>query len=405
MRILHILDHSLPLQSGYVFRTLSILEHQRKLGWRTFHLTTPRHAKPFVQTETVDGWDFIRTPPVSGLAAGLPVFREFAEMAATTRRLDEVIRDIKPDILHAHSPVLNAIPAIRAGKRHGIPVNYEIRALWEDAGVSHGSHREWGPRYRAIRALETHAIRRADSITTICRGLKDEIESRGIAADKITIIPNAVDVNAFATDLEPDAALAEKLGLSGNTVIGFVGSFYHYEGLHLLLRAMPDIIKGSPDIRLLLVGGGDEAERLDRQAEALGIADAVIFTGRVHHSEVQRYYGLIDVLVYPRLKIRLTDLVTPLKPLEAMAQNKIVIASDIGGHNELITDGVTGDLFRADDPKALADTVLRVTAQRGNWPERRENGRRFVEAERSWDTVVNRYENVYRRLAANSHPH
>lgn len=405
MRILHVLDHSLPLQSGYVFRTLSILEHQRKLGWQTFHLTTPRHAGPFVPMETVDGWDFRRTPPVSGVAGRIPVLREFAEMGATTRRLDEVIRDVKPDILHAHSPVLNAIPAIRAGRRHGIPVNYEIRALWEDAGVSHGSHKEWGLRYRAIRALETHAIRRADSITTICGGLKDEIESRGIPADKITIIPNAVDVNSFAADLEPDATLTKELGLSGKTVIGFVGSFYHYEGLHLLLQSMPDILAANPEIRLLLVGGGDEADKLKRQAGELGIADAVIFTGRVHHSEVRRYYGLIDVLVYPRLKIRLTDLVTPLKPLEAMAQNKIVIASDIGGHNELIADGVTGDLFRADDPKALVDTVLRVTSHRENWPERRENGRRFVETERSWETVVNRYKDVYGRLTAISQPH
>lgn len=405
MRILHILDHSLPLQSGYVFRTLSILEHQRKLGWQTFHLTTPRHKQKFLPVETVDGWEFYRTPPVSSIAGRLPVFREFAEMEATTRRLDEVIRDIKPDILHAHSPVLNAIPAIRAGKRHGIPVNYEIRALWEDAGVSHGSHSEWGLRYRAIRALETHAIRRADSITTICQGLKDEIGSRGIAGDKVTIIPNAVDVDSFSTDMEPDVGLTAELGMSGKTVIGFVGSFYHYEGLHLLLQAMPDIIAADPNIRLLMVGGGDEADRLNHQAVELGIADAVIFTGRVHHSEVQRYYSLIDVLVYPRLKIRLTDLVTPLKPLEAMAQNKIVIASDIGGHNELITDGVTGDLFRADDAKALAATVMRVTAHRENWAERRENGRRFVETERSWETVVNRYKDVYGRLIANSQPH
>lgn len=400
MRILHILDHSLPLQSGYVFRTLSILEHQRKLGWETFHLTTPRHTAPYQPTETIDGWDFHRTPPVSGPVAKLPVFREWAEMAATTRRLDDVIRDIKPDVLHAHSPVLNAIPTIRAGRRHGIPVNYEIRALWEDAGVSHGSHREWGLRYRAIRALETHAIVRADSITTICQGLKDEIESRGIPADKITIIPNAVDIASFSADMDIDADLTEKLGLAGKTVIGFVGSFYHYEGLHLLLQAMPDILKGNSDIRLLMVGGGDEADNLARQAEDLGIAESVVFTGRVHHSEVQRYYSLIDMLVYPRLKIRLTDLVTPLKPLEAMAQNKIVIASDIGGHNELITDGVTGDLFRADDPKALAETVLRVTDNRDNWDSRRENGRQFVETERSWESVVDRYKGVYGRLSA-----
>ncbi len=402
MRILHILDHSLPFQTGYVYRTLSILEHQRKLGWETFHVTTPRHTEPFTATETVDGWKFYRTPSVSGLMARLPVLREFTEMMATSRRLDEVIKDVKPDILHAHSPVLTAIPTIWAGKRHGIPVNYEIRSIWEDAGVSRGNHLEWGPRYRAIRALETYAIRRADGVTVICQGLKREIESRGIAAEKIAIVPNAVDIAAFPADPVPDVSLSEQLGLSGKLVLGYLGSFHPYEGLNILVQAMPEIIKGNPDIRLLMVGGGVEADNLQSQALELGLKDFVIFTGRVLHSEVQRYYSLIDVLVYPRLKIRLTDLVTPLKPLEALAQNKIVIASDIGGHNELITDGVTGDLFRAGDPKALAETALRVTANRENWDSRRENGRRYVETERSWESVVNRYKDVYDRLTAKS---
>lgn len=402
MRILHIVDHSLPFQTGYVYRTLSILEHQRNLGWQTFHLTTPRHSESFSAEETIDGWKFFRTPPVSGLMARLPVFREFAEMMATSRRLDQVIQDVKPDILHAHSPALTAIPTIWAGNRHGIPVNYEIRSIWEDAGVSRGHHLEWGPRYRAIRALETYAIRRAAGVTVICQGLKSEIESRGIAVEKIFVVPNAVDIAAFPVDPMPDAPLSEQLGLSGKLVLGYLGSFHPYEGLEILVQAMPEIIKGNPDIRLLMVGGGDEMDHLKSQVSELDIEEFVIFTGRVHHSEVQRYYSLIDVLVYPRLKIRLTDLVTPLKPLEALAQRKIVIASDIGGHTELITDGVTGDLFRAGDPKALAETALRVTANRDNWNSRRENGRRFVETERSWESVVKQYKDVYGRLVASN---
>ena len=146
---------------------------------------------------------------------------------------------MRPQILHAHSPVLNALPAIRAGRRHGIPVVYEVRGLWEDGAASHGTHGEAGLRYRATRLIETRALRRADAVTTICEGLRREIAARGIASEKITVIPNAVDRKAFHGPGRPDPALAARLGLGGKRVLGFFGSFYSYEGLHLLLRALP----------------------------------------------------------------------------------------------------------------------------------------------------------------------
>lgn len=188
MRILHILDHSIPLHSGYTFRTLSILEQQRALGWETHHLTSPKHSRPFVPREDVEGWIFHRTPPVTGAASGLPVLRELALIRNTEARLEEVVKEVKPDILHAHSPVLNAIPALRVGRRAGIPVVYEVRAFWEDAAVTLGTGSEDGPRYKLTRWLETRALRQADAITTICEGLRSDIAARGIPADKITVI-------------------------------------------------------------------------------------------------------------------------------------------------------------------------------------------------------------------------
>lgn len=398
MRILHILDHSIPLHSGYTFRTLSILEQQRALGWETFHLTSPKHARPFVPREEVDGWTFYRTPPVAGAAARLPVLRELALIQKTQRRLEEVIRDVNPHILHAHSPVLNAIPALRLSIRTGLPVVYEVRAFWEDAAVTHGSGSEGGPRYRLTRWLETMALRRADAITTICEGLRGDIAARGIPADKITVIPNAVNVDEFSGGAPPDPVLAASLGLTGKSVLGFLGSFYGYEGLHLALQAMPRMLARNPDIRLLLVGGGPEEERLRALAEQLSIRDKVVFTGRVPHSDVQKYYDLVDVLIYPRVPVRLTELVTPLKPLEAMALNKVMVASNVGGHRELIRDGETGNLFAAGDVDDLAKTALRVLENRDAWPDQIAAGRRFVEQERSWRNSVARYVPVYERL-------
>jgi len=338
LRVLHILDHSLPLQSGYTFRTCAILREQRRLGWETFQLTGPKQAGTTALEEEVEGLLFYRTPWRPRGIAAWPGLREVALMRAIQRRLEELVTLIRPNLLHAHSPVLNAMPALLVGRRHRIPVVYEVRAFWEDAAVNHGTNTEGGVRYRATRAIETFALKRADHITTICDGLKQEMVGRGIAADKITVIPNAVDVVAFEFGGEPDQALKTRLGLQGSTVVGFIGSFYAYEGLDLLIGALRAVLAVRPDVRLLLVGGGPEEDALKGLARRLGLADRVVFAGRVPHRDVQRYYSVVDVFAYPRRSMRLTELVTPLKPLEAMAQGQLLVASDVGGHRELIRD-------------------------------------------------------------------
>jgi PEP-CTERM/exosortase A-associated glycosyltransferase len=315
------------------------------------------------------------------------------------RRLEEVARFVRPDVLHAHSPVLNAMPALWVGRRLGIPVVYEVRAFWEDAAVDHGTGREWGPRYRFTRALETLALRFAGQVTTICEGLKRDIVARGIPEDRVTVIPNAVDVAAFEYGRQPDLALKSALGLEGKLVIGFIGSFYAYEGLDLLLDALPRMLGEMPEIRVLLVGGGPHEAALKARAAALGISDRAVFAGRVPHQDVQRYYSIVDVFCYPRRPMRLTDLVTPLKPLEAMAQGRLLVASDVGGHKELIRDGENGILFRAGDAASLADAILRLLRQREHWPRLREQGRRFVEHERNWQGSAARYREVFGRLS------
>jgi PEP-CTERM/exosortase A-associated glycosyltransferase len=287
------------------------------------------------------------------------------------------------------------------GRRHGLPVVYECRAFWEDAAVDHGTAREGGLRYQLTKAHETRVFRAADAVTCICEGLRADIVRRGIDPDKVTVIPNAVDTGAFSTERCRDPALAAQLGLEGRPVVGFIGSFYGYEGLTLALEALVQLRSRLPELRLLLVGGGPQEAALRERAAQLGLGDVVVFAGRVPHAEVVRYYDLVDVFVYPRLSMRLTDLVTPLKPLEAMAQGRLVVASDVGGHRELIRDGETGLLFRAGDAGALADAVVALFADRARWPALRAAGRRFVEQERNWQASVARYEPVYRRLLAN----
>jgi PEP-CTERM/exosortase A-associated glycosyltransferase len=280
---------------------------------------------------------------------------------------------------------------LRVGKELGVPVVYEVRAFWEDAAVDHGTTTEGSLRYRLSRRMETHALKRAAHVFTICEGLRADIVGRGIPADRVTVIPNAVDIEKFEPGGAPDEALRGKLGLTGCTVIGFIGSFYAYEGLDLLLAAIPQLLQQRPDVRVLLVGGGPQEAALKAQAVALGAGKQVVFTGRVPHAEVGRYYDLVDVLCYPRHSMRLTELVTPLKPLEAMAQGRLLVASDVGGHRELIRDGDTGVLFRAGSAESLTQALLGLLAQRERWPKLRAAGRRFVETERNWARSVANY--------------
>ncbi|WP_287366797.1 TIGR04063 family PEP-CTERM/XrtA system glycosyltransferase, partial [Thauera sp.] len=347
--------------------------------------------------EDVDGLRFYRSPVPEAGPAGI---NELRLMRATETRLEQLARELKPDVLHAHSPVLNAIPAIRVGKRLGIPVVYEIRAFWEDAAVDHGTTAEGSLRYRATRAMETWALKRVDHAFTICEGLRADIVARGIPSAKVSVIPNAVDIEGFQLSGDADPVLRHQLGLAGTTTVGFVGSFYAYEGLDLLLDAFPALLQKRPDLRLLLVGGGPQEANLKAQAQQLGVVDKIVFTGRVPHSEVSRYYDQIDLLAYPRYSMRLTELVTPLKPLEAMAQGRLFVASDVGGHKELIRDGETGRLFRAGDPDALAAAIGDMLDHRERWPEMRAAGREFVEKVRNWKNSVANYVPVYDRLAA-----
>jgi PEP-CTERM/exosortase A-associated glycosyltransferase len=402
VRILHVLDHSVPIYSGYSFRTLAILREQRALGWETVQVTSPKHTAVSLPVEVVNGLEFHRTLGTPRRLA-LPVFNEIDIIRRLARRLVEVARQTRPDIIHAHSPSLNAVAALIAGRRTRLPLVYEVRALWEDGAVSHGTAREGGCRYRATRALETYGLKRSDAVTTICEGLRREIVERGVDADRVTVIPNAVDVQRFKVAARRGGDLARTLHLDGIPALGFIGSFYGYEGLRVLLHAVP-LILARRDVRVVLVGGGAEEQSLKRLASDLGIAAQVIFTGWAAHDTINDYYDVLDILVYPRERNRLTELVTPLKPLEAMAVGRLVIASDVGGHRELIRHGSTGLLFRAGDHGSLASTVLEALEQPDRVHAICASARRFVESERTWAVSVARYAPVYRGLLERRRP-
>jgi glycogen synthase len=399
-RILHVLDHSLPLHSGYTFRTRAILKAQQAAGFEVRGITGLRHSAEGGNPEEIDGLTFYRT---AGVAEGLPGIREWREIGRLASAIERVCAEWRPDILHAHSPALCGAAALRVARKLGLPLVYEIRAFWEDAAVGNGTGSAGSPRYLLTRTLENHVVAGADAVVTICQGLRDDLVMRGNDSARIAIAPNGVDLSMFGDPLPRDPAFAAELGLGEGPVIGFIGSFYDYEGIDDLIAAMPLLCHDHSDARLLLVGGGPREDALRRQAQASRAAASIHFAGRVPHSEVERYYALCDIMAYPRKKSRLTDLVTPLKPLEAMAQGKLVAASDVGGHRELIADGITGTLFAPDDPAACADALAGLLEARSAWEDRRATARIYVETRHDWAVNVQRYQDVYQKLLPPEH--
>jgi PEP-CTERM/exosortase A-associated glycosyltransferase len=395
MKVLHILDHYKPHFSGYVFRTNYILKYQREFGIQPIIVTSPKHGSVKKPLEEIDNTRVYRTPLND--FGKMPFIKEILLMKTLEKRIKEVLEIEYPDIIHAHSPSLNGIPALRAGRRYGIPVVYEVRALWEDAAVDHGFFAEGSFKYKMSRFVESRILKRVDSLFTICEGLKREIVSRGIPVNKVTIIPNSVDTEFFSPQ-DYDEDIAYRYGLRDKIVYGFIGSFYGYEGIDLLIESFFDVLKSRDDVMLLLVGDGPEKEKLHKKVEEMGLLKHVIFTGKVPHEDIKRYYSVIDILVYPRKRTRLTELVTPLKPLEAMAMGKIVVGSDVGGIKELITDHGNGFLFKANYVDELTEILLELASNKKNLSQISKKAIETVRNRYNWKSSIKRYLSVYERL-------
>lgn len=395
MRVIHVLDHSVPWRTSYAARTLAMLAELRALGWETYQITGPKQGAGTAREEDVDGWTFHRCPPPGGILEGVPVLGEIELMGEITYRIEQVARRVHPHIVHAHSPVLNALPALRVARRVNIPMVYEVRSLWEDAAVAQGRQRERGLRYHITRAMESWTLRRADAVVTICEGLRGDLLARGIPAEKLHLIAHAAEVSA---SVGPDEGLKRELGLEDAFVLCFIGPLYEHEGGDILVRALPLLRQGDKRVRVLVMGVGPQQGFLRQLAQELGVSEELVFAGEVAERDLGRYRELADALVFPRRSTRFTELVTPVQVLEAMARGNFVIASDVGGHRELVRHGETGILFKKGEAGALAAAVLEAMRQ----PERRAqiaaSARRYVETERNWRANAKAYEALYAHL-------
>jgi PEP-CTERM/exosortase A-associated glycosyltransferase len=288
-----------------------------------------------------------------------------------------------------------------AARRHRLPFVYEIRAFWEDALLTGTRSIADRVKYRYSRGLETKLVRAADAVVGISRHIVADVAGRGVASERLACVPNGVDATQFRV-VERDPELVRRLGLDGCPTVGFIGTFFGFEGLPDLVAAMPHVLHRLPSARLVLVGSGEDDERVRAQIAALGLQNRVLQLGRVPHEDILRYYALMVVLVYPRRRVRVTELVTPLKPLEAMAAGRPVIGSDVGGIRELLDDGRVGMLFKAGDPADLAEKIIELLSDSVKRESLAAAGLDYVRRERQWTALVQRYRPVYERAAASA---
>lgn len=400
MRVLHVLDISVPTLAGYTSRSRYIVLNQKAVGIDPVVVTSVRQENPNQCTmEEIDGIRYHRTlPPEGGLLAGLqdkPGAREALEINHFRRRIVEVAQREEPDVIHGHSSILCGIPALLAARELGIPCVYEIRAFWEDAAVDLGRTEVGSPRYLATQKAETLLAKQADATIGICQGIKRELVERGLEASDVHVIPNGVEVDRFVP-IPRDEAVQRKYGLEGKTVVAYIGTFHAWEGVRFLVEALVKLIKGGrDDIRGLIVGAGRTYEECAKIAREAGLDKEILHPGKVPHAEVNAVYSVVDVLAYPRDRQRITELVTPLKPLEAMSMEKAVIGSDVGGLTELITDGETGLIHRAEDVDDLAEKIRTLVDD----PELRHRlgvrGREHVGQTRVWRRIIEGHFDVY----------
>lgn len=400
MKILHVLHHSIPYLDGYSIRSKYIVEFQRRLGLRPTIVTSAHHeievghhiSETFQPKEKIDDLIYHRTQFPKGrlkeLQLQTPFLRERVLMKTLNKNIQRIFSEEQIDLIHAHSPVLCGIPALKVAKARRIPFVYEVRAFW---GM------EKPIRYMVSSHFETRLFRKSDVVTVISQHMIDDIVARGIDAEKIYKIPNGVDVYRFIP-MKKEQELLNKYQLQECIVLGFIGSFYQFEGLDCLIQAMTGITEKAPSVRLVLVGGGEEENRIQQLVQQLQLTDKVIFVGRVPHAEVLKYYSIMDILVYPRYSNRTTNLVTPLKPLEPMAMGKAVIGSDVGGIVELVDNGNTGLLFEAGDVNDLVRKTIILINNEKYRQELGEKARQYTLKKRSWENIVSRYLKIYESI-------
>jgi glycosyltransferase involved in cell wall biosynthesis/2-polyprenyl-3-methyl-5-hydroxy-6-metoxy-1,4-benzoquinol methylase len=401
-RVCYMLHNSLPYASGgYATRSHGVVMALASQGFDVrvvtragYPLDVKDTAFTSAEDSVIDGIQYRRIldPTIKG---------EKLEnyMRKSIQAYIDVYKEIRPACVIAASSFRHALPSIIAAKRLGIPTIYEVRGFWEVTRISREPDFESSSNYKYQKKMEAETAIAADAVITLTAAMKQELVDRGVPGSKIALAPNACNPEKLIP-IEKSMALAESFGISEDIpVIGYIGSWVHYEGLDDLVSALALLYKKGIEFRCLLVGSENVAtsdrgpifESISKVIEGSGFEDWVIMPGRVPFDQVQDYYSLVDIAPFPRKPLPVTEMVSPMKPLEAMAMEKAVVVSSVGALSEMVEDGVTGLVFQKGNVADLSDKLQLLINDRNLRKELGKNGRNFVLTERNWNSVMDAF--------------
>lgn len=402
MRIVHVMDHSIPGTDGYAIRAKYLLEAQAKAGHSVTVLTSPSQGTT-ASEQTIDGVHYRRSH-YTGFQSSVVKRggKQFVFGSVVGDRLSQLLDEQQFDIVHAHTPFTVARPALAQARKRGLPFVYEKRNLWEESARARGKRSGRWPLYQVAKAMDNYVTRHADAVCVITEALKKRTGDLGVEQARIFVVGNGVDTEAFRP-VDPAPELRQHCLRGGDYVLGFVGSFFKFEGLPLLVQAFAQLHADYPGARLVLVGDGEDHAAVQTLVTQLNLGNFVWLTGRVPHTQVEGFYASMDALVYPRLRSELTELISPLKPLEPMAMARCVVGSDVGGIGELIQHGQSGLLFKADSVASLVEQLRALLSRKVDAVSLGWLARERMVAARQWKHMANVYDMAYKFAASRNH--
>lgn len=405
-RVLYILHNSLPYNSGgYATRGHGLMCGVKQLGWDVQVITRrgyphDRKGMSELPTDTLQMVDDVPYHRLIELEKGYGQINIAAYLEAYANDLARKVVELRPSILHAASNHLNGLVSNAVARHFNLPSIYEVRGLWEITRISRQPEFEGTEYFEMMSRLEAQSAEEADVVFTITHALSDEMQRRVDGLDDVGFLPNGVHANRFLPT-EPDLELKASLGMDQDTVVlGYIGSLVSYEGLDLLIESIPEVkqITDTP-FKLMIVGDGAYMEKLQNITQDLGLSDDVMFVGRVPHEDVERYYSIVNIAPFPRLPQPVTEMVSPLKPFEAMAMEKAVLASNVQALSEIVIHNETGLLFTKGDSSDLAEKLACLIEDGELRTVLGKNSRSWVCENRDWKIISKELNEVYAKLS------